>query len=319
MWPRATVESVLVRGGVRGWNPLVMPRSAPLLLAVAFAACQSQPPALVPLPEAVVAVPTLVEAKQEPAPQRTAFGETFGLRAGGLIASAIDTSAELGVRGTARGTEFNFERELGLAKETDSFRFDAYWRIDRRNRIDAGYFNLTRTGSRTLQRDIEWGDTTFPVGTTVSSSLDTRIIPVRYSHSFVATDTVDAGLGLGIYYMELNVGLTGSALGLSQSFDTPVPLPVLSAHAAWEFLPRLQLVGLLQAFYVDLEGASTIERLRGRVIDATAGLEYSPLDNLGIGAGVNYFEIAVDTNTKRLDFTFDYDYVALFVYVSLKI
>jgi hypothetical protein len=295
----------------------VKPGIAPLVLVLTVAACQSRPPSPVPRLESASTVPTVVEPQQDP--PYAPFGERFGLRAGGIVASAINTSAELGVRGTARGTEFNFERELGLAEETDSFRADAYWRFDRRNRIDAGYFNLSRTGSRTLQRDIEWGDVTFPVGTTVSSFLDTRIIPVRYSHSFVATDTVDAGLGFGIYYMELNVALTGSALGLSESFDTPVPLPVLSAHAAWEFLPRLQLTGLVQAFYIDLEGTGTIEKLRGRVIDATVGVEWSALDHFGVGAGANYFEIAVDTNTQRLDFTFDYDYVALFVYAFVKI
>jgi hypothetical protein len=74
----------------------------------------------------------------------------------------------------------------------------------------------------------------------------------------------------------------------------------------------------LQAFYVDLEGTGTIETLRGRIIDATVG-EFAAHDNFGIGAGLNYFEIAVDTKSRRLDFEFDYDYAALLVYLSVEI
>jgi hypothetical protein len=297
----------------------VKPRCSPLVLA-ALAACQTPPHANTRLvDEHALAFAPPVEAKQEPAPTYEPFGERFGLRVGGLVASSIDTTASLGVRGSTAGTDFDFERELGLAKQTESFRADAHWRFDRRNRIDVGYFNLTRSAERTLQRDIEWGDVTFPVGTTVSSFLDTRIIPVRYSHSFVATRTVDAGLGAGVYYMDLRTGLAGSASGISESFSTPVPLPVVSAHFAWEFLPRLQLVGLAQAFYIDVNGTGRIQSLRGRVIDATLGVEYAAHDNFGIGAGVNYFQIAVDTATQRLDLNFDYDYVALLVYVYLDI
>jgi hypothetical protein len=296
----------------------VKSRSVLVSCFVAVAACQTRPLNTVPR-VARIAPALTVPSKAPDAAAYEPFGETVGLRVGGLVTSAIDTSASLGVRGTARGTEFDFERELGMEKTTESFRADLHWRIDRNDRIDVGYFDLTRSGSRTIGRDIEWGDVTFPIGTTVSSFVDTRIMPVRYSHSFVASRSVDAGLGLGVYYMELDTGLSGTALGVSESFDTPVPLPVVSAHVAWEFLPRLQLVGLLQAFYVDLEGTGTIEQLRGRVIDATVGVEFAVHDNFGIGAGGNYFEIAVDTTTTRLDFEFDYGYTAAMLYLFLEI
>lgn len=290
------------------------PHFAWILAGIASAACQA------PIPSTSPSTAWSTQARQ-PAPATThkAFDERFNLRVGAITAAQFDTEASLGVRNTNVGTSIDFEDDLGLANSTESLRIDAFWRFDRRNRIDVGYFDLTRSGSRTTTREIEWGETTFPITSTVSSYLDTQIIPVRYTHSFVAEDDLDFGLGVGVYYMELAAGLRANSLGIGQSFDSPVPLPVVAMHASWEFLPYLQAFGTVQAFYVDLQAIGEIDELRGRIVDATLGLEYELCDNASLGAAVNYFDMDVDTTTTRLALDVSYEYVAVFVFFSLRI
>lgn len=256
--------------------------------------------------------------KETAEPARNAFSDRFCLRVGAIAASQVNTEASLGVTGTSVGTRVDFEDALGLSSRTDSFRIDAYWRFNRANRIDVGYYDFKRSGSKTLSREIEWGGVTYPVSATVSSFFDTQIIPVRYTHSFIAEDDLDIGLGLGFYVMSLDAGIRTSGLGLSQTFTTPLPLPVIAVHATWEFLPRLQLFGTLQAFYVDLKAIGGIDHLQGSILDGTLGLEFEATRNVGIGAAVNYFALGANAAKNNLELDFDYDYSALFVFMALK-
>src|SRR5262245_31648278 len=78
----------------------------------------------------------------------------------------LDTDVRLD--GTAgRGDDINWESEFGLPDQ-NRFRIDAFWRFAKRHKARLMYFQNNRSGSKTLDRDITFGDTTFPVNADAS-------------------------------------------------------------------------------------------------------------------------------------------------------
>lgn len=306
----------------QGEKPMRVPVA--LLLLLSLAACRSYDPfvsVLPPLTQDPGTPPPPPAAA--PAAQATAtrqpFGERFGFRLGGFLASSFDTTASLDLAGTNFGTELDFEDVFGLERETEAFRVDTYLRFGRAHRLDVGYFKLERDATRAVNREIVWGDLTIPIGFDVKSFLDTDILQARYTWYPVRGRNYELGIGGGIYGMDLSVGLAVNTLNAATTWSTPLPLPVISVQGAWEFVPRLQLVGSAQLFYLELESAGPIEELQGGILDLNLGLEYDLFDHVGLGASVNYFQLEVEAEKSGLALDLEYEYVGLFAYMVVKI
>jgi hypothetical protein len=260
---------------------------------------------------------------QEPAPaapkHTSPFGETFGARVGGMLVGTYKTEATLDVTGTNVGTKVNFEDELGLAGQGGALRADAWFRPGRHDRIDVAWFKLDRSATRTIDRDINWGGETIPIHTSVDGDLSTDILQLRYTYYLLANDDFELGAGLGIYGMNVGASLRAAAIGVDESFKTPVPLPVVGVQGAWAFAPRWQVLGAAQFFFMKLENIGSTDEITGGVIDVLLGLEYELMDHVGVGTSYDYFRVHAGAVRDRLDFDFDYGYSALFVYLSVKI
>ena len=104
---------------------------------------------------------------QEAAPIHPALTDKFYLAVGAFFAKST-TSAELNSSTLGAGSNIDFERALGITTQKAVPNVFARWRTSERWRIDAEYFQLNRSGSNTLDQDIQWGDKVFPAGTTVA-------------------------------------------------------------------------------------------------------------------------------------------------------
>jgi len=62
---------------------------------------------------------------------------------------------------------------------------------------------LIRNSSKILEKDIDLGDTTFTIGTTLKSNFNINIIKAAYDFSFYMDDRINLGLYLGLYLMPL--------------------------------------------------------------------------------------------------------------------
>jgi hypothetical protein len=292
-----------------------------LVLALALGACS--PGIATARHEAAPPARSLDRELQDPAPaaaKRTSpFGEAFGARVGGMLVGTYKTEATLDVTGTNVGTKVDFEDELGLAGQGGALRADAWFRPGRHDRIDFAWFKLDRSATRTIDRDINWGGEVIPVNTSVNGDLSTDILQLRYTYYLLANDDFELGAGLGIYGMNVGASLRADALGINESFKTPVPLPVVGVQGAWAFAPRWQVLGAAQFFFMKLENIGSTDEITGGVIDVLLGLEYELVDHVGVGTSYDYFRVHAGAVRDRLDFDFDYGYSALFVYLSVKI
>ena len=48
-------------------------------------------------------------------------------------------------------------------------------RLGERWRLQFEYYDLNRSATKTITRQIDWGDTTFPIGATINTKFDSTI------------------------------------------------------------------------------------------------------------------------------------------------
>jgi len=133
----------------------------------------------------------------------------------GVFLTNMDTKTRIdGMVGD--GTDVDLEGDLGLDNSDTVFRIDGYYRFNQKHRLDFSVFDLSRSASTLIEKDIEWNDTLFPIGTTIDSSFDLNIYKLAYTWSFMRRDKGYLGLTAGLYVADIGTRLTGENVGSSE-------------------------------------------------------------------------------------------------------
>ena len=119
------------------------------------------------------------------------------------------------------GSDIDFERDLGVAKEVDTFWLDATWRVGRRHQVELGYTRLNREQlDHNLQRDFEWGGVTFNAGLSATPTTGADILGGYYRFAAFRNERFEIGptVGLGNLWVRAGIGATGTVTipGLGQ-------------------------------------------------------------------------------------------------------
>ena len=149
----------------------------------------------------VTALPALAE---DPDPLENPFHLTLGTF---LVNS--DTEVRLdGKLGT--GTPVDFDKTFGDEGDQTRFRLDGSWRFAKRHKVRAMIFSTSRTDSREFDREIEWEDEVFPVGTKVKGEVDFAVYQVAYEYLFLRRETWELGASIGIHYTTFETKLSAT-------------------------------------------------------------------------------------------------------------
>jgi hypothetical protein len=188
------------------------------------------------------------------------------------------------------GISVNVEDALGLDTDMVVLRAEGILRLgeSRRHRLDFGYFDLSRSGTKTTGRDITIGNTLYPTGTTVDTEFDLKLFKGAYSYSLVQDDRIDFGLGAGLYVAPINFRVSNSVSGAREESSSTSPLPFLGCHIDYALTPKLFLKQKLDLFYMEYKD------FKGRLVDASIGLEYNIWKHFGLGLAFNIFSLHVE-------------------------
>lgn len=224
----------------------------------------------------------------------------------GLFFPTNNTEVEVGSNNGNFGDLIDFEKDLGFEKNTVSFAGTFEWRISRRSRIGAEFFYLKRTSTKTLQREIEFGDHTYPIDATVSAFMDNQIIRFTYSYAFISKPKYEIGALIGAHVLLGDVGLRLEA-GTAQAeyrdtFDFTAPLPDLGL---WGEIVLAKRVGLyLNANYFALK----INDVDGRLLSYNISILYNVYKNFSLTAGYTGLNMRIDVDKERLNGFFKWGY-----------
>jgi hypothetical protein len=226
--------------------------------------------------------------------------ERFSLSLGGFI-TTLDSTVVLGAKELGIGLEINAEDALNLDSSLTVFRGDAFVRLgsSQRHRLDFSYYDLRRSATRTLTKDLEIGGNTYPIGTTVDSSLDFQIIKGGYSYSLLQDNRVDIALGLGMFVIPIDFEISAAGRR-STSESITAPLPFVHFRADIALTPKLFLRQTYEFFYIQ------VNSFQGSLFNGLIALEYNPWKYIGFGLGYNIFRVALKaegSDYPNIDFT----------------
>ena len=241
----------------------------------------------------------LTPAAAQDVPVHPALNDRFYIGAG-VFFPRTTTSAELTSR-SGVGTMVDFEETFGMQSKKALPVGLVRWRFAERFRIEAELFKLDRTGQRTIDRDIQWGENLYPVNADVQSHFNFSDLRISAGYSFFKRADKEVGVGLGLHIAAYDVGLTANAVGTEEQ-DITAPLPVLSFYSQFALTDRWALGSRVDLFSLSYENYD------GSLTAVGFDVMYQPFRHVGFGAGyrslVIRFEAEKDARHLRAKQTF---------------
>jgi hypothetical protein len=195
---------------------------------------------------------------------------------------------------------------------------DAFYRLgeSRRHELELHYYQSNRDGERVLRQDYQIGNTVFPAGSGVRSSLDTWFVNLDYAYAFLQDDRVRLSGAVGVHTTGLRFKAeSNNGLG-AESQSVTAPLPVVGARVDVVLTERWRLKGSVDAFYLEYD------KYRGALFDSSLALEWLAFKHLGFGLGMNAVRYRVEANDTgglggKWNGQIRYDFVGALLYGKL--
>lgn len=202
----------------------------------------------------------------------------------------------------SHGTEVDVESEFGLDTSDSVFRVDGYYHFNEKHRIDFSWFDLSRTGTKQTQRDIDWNDTLFPSGAVINTNFDLAIYKVAYTWSFLRRDKGYLGLTAGLYIADIGTSLSSPMIGAREVGGFTAPLPVIGLRGEYHISDNWSFRASTEIFafaYGDFDGS---------LYDTYAGVDYQLFDRWAIGVGFNSVRMNLGVDKENANAQLDWDY-----------
>jgi len=246
----------------------------------------------------------------------------------------ISSTARLDLTATKRpGTEIKLEDDLNLSDRKGTPYVTLGMRLGQAWRMEFEYYELNRSASKAITRQIDWGDTTFPVGAQVDSKLDTTVYRLTGGYSFYRAPTAEAGVSFGAHVTDFKTALSGSGTAGAMSADlrtalartspsgvvtttfhreersTLVPLPTIGLYGSYGFADHWQVRGkvdYLSLKYGDYDGS---------LINTLVAIDWRFAKNWGAGIGYRYvnYKLNVDKSNFRGEINYKFSGPTFFV------
>jgi hypothetical protein len=222
----------------------------------------------------------------------------------------VNTDTKVRLNGKSEiGDKIDWENTFGSGDVT-RFRIDGHWRFADRHKVRFLWFNNSRSTSKTLEQEIDWGGEIYPVNAKVKSEFNFDVYELAYEYAFLRRDSYELAGTIGLHYTDLSLALAAKASASGGTLERDVrkegsvaaPLPVIGLHGLWQ-LPH--------HFWIDAQAqffALSIDEYDGSLIDYKVMATWQPKKWLGIGLGYNQFAIDVDIKKESFRGSLDWTY-----------
>lgn len=205
----------------------------------------------------------------------------------GAYMPKIKTSVTLNNATLGRGTSLSFEDELGLSDREVMGTFLARMRLGERWRLEAEYFSLDRSGSRAINRTIDWGGNVYTAGTVVTSGFNSDIYRLSGGYSFIRNTRYEFGGTFGLHVTDFTASIAAAGVG-AKGGDALAPLPTVGMYGAYAFTSKWLLSGRVDYFSLKYDAYD------GSLKNAAVGIDYRFHRNFGAGLGYRYVDYTLE-------------------------
>lgn len=208
------------------------------------------------------------------------------------------------------GTDVNLESDLGMDKSDTVFRVDAYWRFAEKHRLDFSTFDLSRSATKLIERDIVWDGTTYPVSAEVDATADLEIYKAAYTWEFLKRGRSFLGATIGVYVADIGASISAESIGSSESDDLTAPLPVVGLRGEYRFAERWSFRGSAEVFFIEYGDYD------GSLYDLFAGVDFNVTDNIAVGVGINSVQLDVGVSKAGFQGDLNWQYDGALAYLK---
>jgi hypothetical protein len=165
----------------------------------------------------------------------------------GASASSFETNARIDPElASGAGTDIGFERDLGLEDERTLQRFGVQWRTFHRHELAAVHFSAPRSGFAQIDREITFGDQTYPVQAQVTSQLDLDYTSATYTFWARRSERDGLGISIGAAFMKFDASViaeSNGSIAISEEVDTDVPVALAGLQGRVALVDQVHLEG----------------------------------------------------------------------------
>jgi outer membrane protein len=200
----------------------------------------------------------------------------------GLFNTRVDSKVGRFTSGGVPGEEVDLEDVFGQSENENVLQLDAFWRFNRYHRIEAGFFELVRNGSITIEDELRFGDDTHTPGSTVNSRSHFKSIRIGYAYALVRDQQKELGLMAGIHFSSFDAIISSPDNDLTEESRLDAPLPVIGVHASVNLSAALTIAARAQIFRTDYDAyegslnylSFEVRKQFGKQINAGLGFNY---------------------------------------------
>ncbi|HWK51415.1 MAG TPA: hypothetical protein VNR40_16085 [Steroidobacter sp.] len=229
------------------------------------------------------------DAAEEDVPDHPVLRDAWYISGGALYARSNVVAS---LNKTLLGTLIDFEDDLGLDRYDWMGLWTVRWHFTKRWQLEVEYFNLDRSNTQSLERNITWGNLNVPVTATAHSRFNIEDFRVGIGYSFFKTQDKEVGIGLGAHVARLQAGLTTTNFGSEETSES-APLPFITTYVRLALTDRWLL-----SMRVDRLSLSSGD-IDGSVFSSGLDVIYSPWRHFSFGLGYRDIDWQISSSSNR--------------------
>ncbi|MGH1472511.1 MAG: DUF481 domain-containing protein [Cellvibrionaceae bacterium] len=225
----------------------------------------------------------------------------------------IDTSIRLDSEALDFGTVINLEDSTALEDRKTLGALSVSYRMSKKFWLDFSHFELSRSGSRRLEGEIRFGEEQFEVDELIETQFNVDITRLGIGYAFYNTSDLSVSITSGLHVTQFEVGIAATGREAEESAEETAPLPYVGIGLDYRISNSWSVGGQAEFFGIELNDVD------GALTNATFALGYKFSRHLSFGAGYNYYQLKVssDSLADGLSGEFEYTYGGPLVFVRL--
>ena len=233
------------------------------------------------------------------------FVQKYQLSVGTFIPIS-NTQIKVGLTNANTGTQVDFESDLGFNTTIGTIIADFQYRLHRRSRFDLTYYHINRSSTKTLTKDINFGENTYHANTTVGAFFNTNIYRFSWGYSVIEKQKFELGFLIGAHIIntsaELNANGTNTSVSVKDEFGVTAPLPDLGIFGGYAFSDRFAVNGEIDFLAVK------IGDIKGRILGGSVSFLYRLSKQFDLAAGYTGLNVKVDATKPKFTGNFKWGY-----------
>ncbi len=198
------------------------------------------------------------------------------------------------IDGSSENELIDFNEKFDLDRSEVTFAGNFMWRFSRNKKwsLSIEYFGVKSNHDLELEDEIEWEDTTYPVGVHVEAGFRINMYRIFFGRSIIRKQNHELGGGLGVHAMDIRTFIEGEAFVGDEvtprlerkSVEVVAPVPNIGFWYFYTPNEKWALTARIDWF------AITIDEYGGSLWNIAPGVKYQVLKNVGLGLNYRYIK-----------------------------